>query len=138
MTVRTTRRYAQVLAAVAAIAIFAAGCGDDDDSDTSTAASAPPVSLEGRVNDHGSTDLGSATTLDLELDDTYFAPTYIAAEPGSTITVTLENEGDAPHTFTIDGTTVDEEMAAAGKVAVQIGGRDLLEGAEVSVEVSCG
>jgi plastocyanin len=104
----------------AALAIVAAGCGDDDDSDTSTEAGAPPVSLEGRVNDHGTSDLGSSTDLDLELDDSYFAPTYVTAKPGSTVTVTLENEGDSAHTFTIDGTSVDEQVQPGATATVEV------------------
>jgi plastocyanin len=125
--VRTTR-IAQVIAVAAALAVFAAACGDDNGSDTSTAAnsgsssdaSAPPVSLQGRVNDHGSSDLGSKTELDLELDDSYFAPTYVTGEPGSTVTVKLENEGKSAHTFTIDGTDVDQQVQPGSSATVEV------------------
>jgi plastocyanin len=105
---------------VAVLAVLAIGCSGDDSTDTSTAASEPPVSLEGRVNDHGSADLGSSTDLDVELDDSYFSPTFVNAEPGSTVTVTLTNEGDAPHTFTIDDLDVDEELQPGTSVTVEV------------------
>jgi plastocyanin len=109
-----------------------ASCGDDDGSDTSGSASgsgsgsasAPageaPVSLPGTVNDHGSGDVGDSGTLDLELDDEYFAPTFVNASAGATIEVTLENEGDQPHTFTIDGTDVDEQVAPGASATVEV------------------
>jgi plastocyanin len=118
--VRRTERFGRVLGAVAVLAVTAVGCGGDDSTDTSTAASAPPVSLDGRVNDHGSTDLGSSTDLDLELDDSYFAPTFVKADPGSTVTVTLTNEGDAPHTFTIDDLGVDEQVQPGASATVEV------------------
>jgi plastocyanin len=106
-----------------------ASCGDDDDTSTGSAsgsgsASSPaaeaPVSLPGDVNDHGAGDVGDSGTLDLELDDEYFAPTFVDAPAGSTVEVSLENEGDEPHTFTIDGTDVDEQVAPGAKATVEV------------------
>jgi plastocyanin len=96
------------------------GCGDDGDSETDTAASAPPVSLAGQVTDHGTTDLGDATELDLELDDQYFAPTFIEAPAGTSVKVTLENEGDLPHTFTIDDAGIDQELQGGATATVDV------------------
>jgi plastocyanin len=121
--VRRTTRFAQITATVAAFAVLMAACGDDDDTGTSTTnttENAPAVSLEGRVNDHGSKDLGSGTDLDLELDDSYFAPTFVTAEAGKTVTVKLENEGDSAHTFTIDGTDIDEQVQPGQSATVEV------------------
>jgi plastocyanin len=118
------------LVGAVALAVTTFGCGDDGGSTTETgsasgsgSASAPagaaPVSLPGTVADHGTAALeGSA--LDLELDDQYFAPTFVEASPGATVTVTLTNEGDLPHTFTIDDTAVDEEVAAGESATVEV------------------
>jgi plastocyanin len=111
-----------VLALVASmVLLLAAACSDDDDgsSDTTTG-SAPPVSLEGQVNDHGTQDLGAATELELEADDFYFGPTYIKAAPGSTVKVTLMNEGSAKHTFTIDGAGIDQELEPEATATVGV------------------
>ena len=111
-----------VLVLVASVLLLAAACGDDDSggsSDTTTG-SAPPVSLEGKVNDHGTMDLGTATELELEADDFYFGPTYIKAAPGSTVKVSLMNEGSAKHTFTIDGAGIDQELEPEATATVDV------------------
>jgi plastocyanin len=49
------------------------------------------------------------------MDDFYFGPTFVQGRPGSTVTVALENEGTAPHTFTIDAVHVDVEVQPDSK-----------------------
>lgn len=39
--------------------------------------------------------------------DFSFDPTTVSADPGEEVQVTLENEGDAPHTFTAEGLGID-------------------------------
>jgi plastocyanin len=100
-------------------------CGDDDTTTASgsapgSSAEASPVSLPGSVQDHGSGSVEASGAVDLELDDTYFAPTFIDAPAGSTVEVTLENEGKLAHTFTIDGTDVDEQVDAGQKKTVEV------------------
>jgi len=58
---------------------------------------------------HGTTDVSGESGFELELDDFYFGPTVLEGEAGQTLTLTLHNEGEAPHTLTIDG-AVDEEL----------------------------
>ena len=99
------------------------GCGGDDttspsgsgpaSSTSSSAPAGPPVALEGKVNDHGTGDVTSGT-LAVELDDSYFAPTYIKGTPGANITLDLTNEGALPHTFTVDSPKVDVTVPAGG------------------------
>ena len=52
----------------------------------------------------------SSAKLAVELDDFYFAPTFIKAKAGEKITLELENEGNVPHTFTSDELGVDEQV----------------------------
>ena len=54
------------------------------------------------------TDPVASTTV--ELADFAFRPNCLSAEAGATIT--LENTGDAPHTFTVVGTDVDVDVDA--------------------------
>jgi plastocyanin len=95
------------------------GCGDDDGSETGTAAEAP-VSLPGQVTDHGTSELGDVTELDLELGDQYFAPTFIQAPAGATVEVALANEGELAHTFTIDEAGIDQEVAGGDRATVEV------------------
>jgi plastocyanin len=99
------------------MALLAIGCGDSG----SGASSEPPlVALSGAVTNHGTKDIGSATKLDLELDDLYFAPTFIKAKPGSAVEISLKNNGKVKHTFTIDETSTNVELAAGQKSSVTV------------------
>jgi plastocyanin len=134
---RTPTRARTIVAALAVtLAFVAAGCGSSGGSDstdttaakgdaatTTAAASEAPVALEGKVNDKGTKDIsgdGSAAKLDMELDDDYFSPTFIKAEPGAKVTIELENEGDNPHTFTLDDGSVDQQVEPGAKETVTI------------------
>ncbi len=114
----------KILLAAAIVALVAAGCGSDDGAGdsarptTSTSASpgpgtggTVPVQLEGKANDHRTKELGAdEQELEMEADDFYFGPTFVTAAPGQKVTVKVKNEGDASHTFTIDGLGVDQEV----------------------------
>ena len=78
------------------------------------------MELEGTVNDDGGNGEVSGGEIEVELDDFYFGPTYTKAEAGSTVTLSLLNEGDAAHTFTIDSLDVDEEVQPGDSVEVEV------------------
>lgn len=110
------------------VALTACGGGGGDPTGTgsttsppattpATTPAGPPVALSGKVDDRGSTDLGTATTLQLDLGDFSFAPTYVKAAPGAKLTVTLSNSGKAPHTFTIGQPKVDVTVQTGGQGA---------------------
>lgn len=124
---------------LAAGLVVVAGCGGDDGAgvrDDGTASGsgsssgsgsgsgtetteAPPVSIDGQTNNHGSGAVEGGE-IDVELDDFYIGPTFIQAEAGATITVHLTNEGDSTHTFTIDEADVDEELAPGDTRDVEV------------------
>ena len=81
---------------------------------TPPATETPPVALSGKVNDRGTEELGSGTSLDMDLGDFYFDPTFVQAAPGTTVTVRLANTGKAPHSFTIDRPKIDVTVSAGG------------------------
>jgi plastocyanin len=62
------------------------------------------------ATNHGSADVTGSAEFELELDDFYFGPTVLEGEAGQSLTVTMHNEGDAPHTFTIDEAGIDEQL----------------------------
>jgi plastocyanin len=57
---------------------------------------------------------------DVELADFAFRPDCLSADAGATIT--LENTGDALHTFTVEGTDVDFEVDAGTSVEASLSG----------------
>jgi plastocyanin len=87
------------LAVIAALVLLTA-CGGDE---------APPESC---------TDPVDATTV--ELADFVFRPDCLSADAGATIT--LDNTGDAPHTFTVTGTDVDFDVDAGTSVDASLSG----------------
>ncbi|HUF60240.1 MAG TPA: cupredoxin domain-containing protein [Actinomycetota bacterium] len=68
----------------------------------------------------GCTDPVAATTV--ELADFAFRPDCLSADAGATIT--LDNTGDAPHTFTVTGTDVDLDVDAGTAVDARLSGVD--------------
>lgn len=69
------------------------------------------VTIAGRLaTNHGSEDVSGSSEAEIELDDFYFGPTVLEGEAGQQLTVTLFNEGEAPHTFTVDELEIDEEL----------------------------
>jgi plastocyanin len=112
----------KILLIGAALVLFAAACSDDDDSggdDGGGDGAEAPVELEGTVNDEGTGEVSNGE-VEIELDNFYFSPTYTQAETGSSVTVSLFNEGDTPHTFTIDSLDVDEELEPDATVEVEV------------------
>jgi plastocyanin len=110
-----------MIGALSLIGLSGCGGGKSSSADTGdTVAGNQPVTLEGKVNDHGTKELGSAGDVDVEIDDSYFAPTFIQADPGTVVTVKLENEGSKDHTFTIDDTDIDQQLAPGSDAEVQV------------------
>lgn len=89
------------LAAIAALVLLTA-CGGDV---------APPEACSDPLD---------ATTV--ELADFAFRPDCLSAEAGATIT--LENTGDALHTFTVKDTDVDFDVDAGTSVEASLSGVD--------------
>jgi plastocyanin len=84
-----------------ALLMFLAACGGNGE---------PPP--------EGCTDPVAATTV--ELADFAFLPDCFSADAGATIT--LENTGDALHTFTVEGTDVDVDVDAGTSTETTLSG----------------
>jgi plastocyanin len=94
------------------------GTTEPEEETEGTTAGSAPVSLEGTLNNKGTEE--ASDEVEMELDDYYFEPTFIKAQPGATIHVKLENEGDDTHTFTIDSLGIDQEVAAGEDAEVDV------------------
>ena len=73
---------------------------------------------DGADTPEGCTDPVAATTV--ELADFAFRPDCLSADAGATIS--LDNTGDAPHTFTVTGTDVDFDVDAGTAVDAHLSG----------------
>jgi plastocyanin len=106
----------KILILLGVVAILAAGCG----SDSSKASSGTPVQLPGNTTNKGTKDVSGAS-VDIELDDYYFNPTFLrGGSPGSTITLHLKNESKEPHTFTSSALHADKTLNAGETADVQV------------------
>jgi len=102
----------RLLATLAVVLLVLGGCADDDGE------TAPPVSLPGRVNDHGTA--AAENEMEIEVDDSYFAPTFIEAEAGQRFSVELHNEGSSRHTFSSSELGVDLELPPGARRTVSL------------------
>jgi plastocyanin len=110
-------RKISVVAAAAALLVFVFG-----GALPAGAKSKPPMSLGQQVNNKGSKDVStkSKATLEVELDDYYFQPTFIKAKPGEQLTLKVKNDGSTEHTFTSDALSVDKQLAPEKSVKFTI------------------
>lgn len=88
-----------------------------------------PISMPGSTVNKGTVDLSSASgpsvgpsvgpsagpSVTVNMGDDWFSPSFVKAAPGTTVSVTVVEEGDTAHTFTIDGQRVDVVLAKKGE-----------------------
>lgn len=125
-----------LLAAPLAAVLVASACGGGGGGGSgSSAASSPMPSMsmssgaaEGgtltvdgkQVNNHGAKTVTGMSSVNVEMDDFYFEPTVLKGKPGQKLTLHLENEGQAPHTFTLSGQNIDKVVQPGDEATVTI------------------
>lgn len=72
------------------------------------------------VSDHGTKDLGSAGTADLEADDFYFEPTFFKATAGQKLSFKISNGSNTIHNFSVPNAQIDKDIPAKGSVTVDV------------------
>ena len=97
------------------VALLGAACGGDDTTDNGTTAPATTDATDEPTDDPTDEPAGDST---IALEDFVFNPADPTVASGST--VTLDNTGEAPHTFTISDEGIDEEVAAGESSEVTI------------------
>lgn len=119
-----------LLSAAVSLSLVAAACakdqptiksagGDQEDAGEGHAAQGTiPIGSEEATN-HGNTEVAGESEFELELDDFYFGPTVLEGEAGQALTLSLHNEGQASHTFTIDG-GVDQELRPGDESTAEV------------------
>lgn len=111
------------IAVLACLALTACGGDDNGSPGTSSSTTTPPttvdapVALPGAVNNKGIKDLAGTATLEVDIQDFSFAPTYVRAAAGSKIAIFLKNGGAAAHTFTVDSPKIDVTVGAGASGA---------------------
>ena len=78
------------------LAMLAAACSGSSSSSTGS----PAASAD-------SQDVSGQTTATIGANNFFFSPSTLVGTAGQTLTITVKNEGAAPHSFTIDGQSVD-------------------------------
>ena len=121
-------RRALMFAAMTLAVVAAAGCGgyggggskaSSTSEGSGSGEAAGQINAAGvQANDHGSKSASGETKV--ELDDYYFEPTVLKGSPGQKVTLELENEGSAEHTFTVDAQGVDQELQPGDEAKVTV------------------
>lgn len=109
----------RLFALIAVLALAAAACGDDTPATPGSQASTP-ASTGSPLNDQGTQDVSAMTDFTIELDDNYFKPTFMKVKDGQKLSLELENEGSNPHTFTITGLNIDQQVDPGAKKEIEI------------------
>jgi plastocyanin len=117
----------KILILVMAMVLVMAACGGDDEPTGGASNGAAEqeeggtIQIDGQsANNHGEADVAGESETDVEADDFYFEPTVLTGEAGQTITIHIENEGDATHNFSISDQDVDEDVDSGDSVDVDV------------------
>src|SRR5437879_2585604 len=99
------------LASVLAAALLTAACGSTTASTSSPGAGSGKITVNGEAaNDHGTKDVSGGGSQSVEVDSFYFNPTVFTAHAGDKFTLTLSNESQTAHTFTITSQNIEKEL----------------------------
>jgi predicted lipoprotein with Yx(FWY)xxD motif/plastocyanin len=104
----------KALAAVAAAAMLLVACGGGGDNNKTVQLG--PLS----ANDHGTKDATNATTLSVEVDSFYFEPSFIHGSAGQKLKLTLENESNTLHNFSLTSQSIEKDVPPKGNVEVDV------------------
>jgi plastocyanin len=108
-------QWLRVLAGASAIALVLAGCGGDDDGGDGGTTGA----TTGATAATGATDeTGSGGAKEIFIQGFRFAPGTL--EISGPTEVTIINDDMAPHTFTLDDESIDEELEGGATIMVTL------------------
>ena len=85
------------------------------------AAPGPPLRLGSTTfADHGTADVRGMVRVEVELDDYYFAPTFLRGTPGERLVLAVENASSTLHTVTIPALRIDHDVPPKGKAELTV------------------
>ena len=73
-----------------------------------------------RASAHGEADIGGVSATVIEMGDFFFKPTVLRGRPGQRLTVTLSNQGNTVHDFSIPAQHIDANVEAGTPVTVTV------------------
>lgn len=103
---------------VALMAVTLVACGG---SDTDRGGPGSSFTRGGTTTGAGGpVDVSGTSSVRIGIEGFAFVPAELRASPGQTLTIEIENEGSASHTFTIDRLGIDEELSPGDRVEVEV------------------
>jgi plastocyanin len=72
------------------------------------------------ANFHGVGHVIDGGTIEMEMDDAYFAPTILKGPAGATVTIELENEGVRQHNFSVPSQGIDLNCGVRARGEVKV------------------
>ncbi|MEA2534904.1 MAG: hypothetical protein QOJ93_2715 [Actinomycetota bacterium] len=73
-----------------------------------------------RASTRGEADVAGVSTTVIEMGDFFFKPTMLRGRPGQRLTVTLSNQGNSLHDFSIPAQHIDANVEAGTPVTVTV------------------
>ena len=105
-------KLAKTLALLLAIMVVGASCGKKATSE-GTAGGKMTIGSDQATN-KGTKDVSGKSTFELEADNEgntyYFEPTVLKGTAGQTLTITVKNEGNTLHNFSIDSQSISMDI----------------------------
>jgi plastocyanin len=72
------------------------------------------------MNNHGVKNVSGLSTVRVEMDDYYFAPSVIKASPGQKLTLELSNHGTVEHNFSVPSQGISRDVPAKKAASVHV------------------
>jgi plastocyanin len=124
-----------LLSIVATLGIISAACSSSSSGGAASPSASASASASGgamgtitvngeKANNHGSKEVSGASSLELEADnegnDYYFNPTVLTGKSGQKLTITVKNEGDTTHNFSLDQEHINQDVQAGKEITVSV------------------
>jgi plastocyanin len=111
-----------------ALALVAGACSSGgksssakDKTPETSSAGGGKVTLNGETaNNHGTKDVSGGGSQDVEVDSFYFNPTVFTGKAGDKLTLTLSNDSNTLHNFSLSDQKVDQDIPSKGKTTVSV------------------
>jgi plastocyanin len=72
------------------------------------------------IADHGTKDVTSSTSVDLEADSYYFEPTFLRGKPGEKLTLKVENDSNTLHNLSVKSLGIDSDIQPKSDTEVEV------------------